>query len=212
MYLEIRDLADPDERSQTKTMFRLEDESDDQTGSEEIEDFVSALSDAYGKFYAWDVIVSQAELDSLENGHSRESPIQQLTSYGASVPAEDELRIEKTHTSSPVVIELTGAPGPLKKLQSYFANRHVDWDREKKEPSEDRRLELEQQRTDAVRKQVDLLHGLGFPEIQIREALSEYIFGPLDRLERYADIKLSVAQERQRTDRSAGQPEDGDER
>lgn len=66
MYLEIRDLDDPDERSQTKTMFRIEDESDDQTGSEEIEDFVSALSDAYGKFYAWDVIVSQAERDSLE--------------------------------------------------------------------------------------------------------------------------------------------------
>jgi hypothetical protein len=189
MYPETRDLADPTERSE-KIKVRLETEAGG--GDGDIDGLVSALSQAYRNFYAWDVIVSQAELDSLENGHSRETPVKQLSSYAASMPAEDEPNIEKIHATSPA-IEITGAPGPLEKLQWYFANRRVDWDREGKEPSEDRRLELEEQRTDAVRKQVDLLHDLGFPEIQIREALSEYVFGPLDRLERYTQIKIFLS-------------------
>ncbi len=152
------------------------------------------MSEAYKKFYAWDSIVSQAELDSVENGHSRERPLKQLSSYSADIPAEDEPHIERIHGTSPIAVEVTGAPGPLQRLQRYFANRHVDWDREGKEPSEDRRLQLETQRTDAVRQQVDLLHALGFPEIQIREALSHYVFAPLDRLERYERIKFGPPQ------------------
>jgi hypothetical protein len=192
MVSETRDLADEGERSQGKTKVRIELDANGQ-----VDGVVSALSEAYRKFYAWDVIVSQAELDSLENRHSRETPIKQLSSYAASVPAEDELSLERAHTISPVAFEITGAPGPLQKLQWYFANRHVDWDREAKEPSEDRRLELETQRTDAVRQQVDLLHELGFPEIQIREALSEYVFGPLDRLERLTSIKFVLPQDKE---------------
>jgi hypothetical protein len=211
MDTEKRDLADASRGFQTSAKVCVELESHGAVGSN-LQELLSDFSQAYGKFYEWDIIVSQAELDSLENGHSRETPVRKLTSYEATMPAEDELRIEKTRPSSPAVFEITGAAGPLKRLQWYFANRHVDWDREGKEPSEDRRLELEDQRIDAVRKEVDLLHGLGFPEIQIREALSEYIFAPLDRLERYMDIKLSRAVERQRKDDSAHRPEDSNER
>jgi hypothetical protein len=186
MYPETRDLADADERSQNKTKLRVEFDAGN-AGS--MDDLAAALSDAYKKFYAWDLIVSQAELDSLENGHSRETPKKQLLSYAATVSAEDEPYLQKIQSTSPE-IEITGAPGPLNRLQRYFENRKVDWDREAKEPSEDKRLELEKQRTDAVREQVDLLHNLGFPEIQIREALSEYVFAPLDRLERFPGIKF----------------------
>jgi hypothetical protein len=207
---ETRDLADPTEEFERNIKFRLEAGAGGDHGG--IYGLVSALSEAYRNFYAWDVIVSQAELDSLENGHSRETPVKQLSSYAASVPAEDELRIEKTNSTSPVTFEITGAPGPLKKLQGYLAKRHVDWDREGKEPSEDKRLELEEQRIDAVRKQVDLLNGLGFPEIQIREALSEYIFGPLDRLERYTQIKFFSGGEMQTPEKSAREPQGSDER
>ena len=80
-------------------------------------------------------------------------------------------------------------------LQRYLAHRRIDWDRETKEPSEDRRLELEDQRTDAVREQFDSLRGMGFPEIQIHEALSEHVFSPLDPLERQTSIKLFSGKE-----------------
>ena len=49
---------------------------------------------------------------------------------------------------------------------------------------------LEQQRIDTVRDQVELLRGLNYPEIQIREALSKYIFAPLDRLDQSHGLKL----------------------
>lgn len=152
-------------------------------------DGVALLSAAYNSLYAWDTIVSQAELDSTITDHSRQRPKKELSSYQATVPAEDELRVGATG-GSPAVVKITGAPGPLNRLQCYLANRHVDWDREAKEPSEDRRLELEKQRTDTVREQVESLRGMGFPEIQIREALSRYIFGPLDRLERFTTVEF----------------------
>ena len=187
MVSESRDLPHGDERSEGTAKICVEVE----TGNAgETDGLVSALTEAYKKFYAWDSIVSQAELDSVENGHSRERPVKQLSSYSGDTSAEDEPRIETIHGTSPITVEVTGAPGPLQTLQRYFTNRHVDWHREAKEPSEDRRLQLETQRTDAVRQQVDLLHALGFPEIQIREALSHYVFAPLDRLERYEGIKF----------------------
>jgi hypothetical protein len=203
---ETRDLAGISERPETNMRLRVELEANGDTVG-----LLSALSEVYRNFYSWDVIVSQAELDSLENGHSREMPIKRLSSYAASIPPEHELRSEKLRATPPVLIEITGAAEPLKRLQWYFAKRRVDWNRQTKEPSEDRRLELEEQRIDAVREQVDLLHGLGFPESQIREALSEYVFGPLDRLERYTGIKVSSAEEIQSTANPVVSPKDSDE-
>jgi hypothetical protein len=192
---ETQNLADADERSQGKIKLRLEVAAGN---ASELDALVFAVSEAYRKFFAWELIVAQAEIDSIEDGHSREKPIKDLSSYATNIPAEDEPHVEKTRATAPVELEITGAPGPLQRLQWYFANRHVEWDRQAKEPSEDRRLELEKQRTDAVRQQVDLLHDLGFPEIQIREALSQYIFGPLDRLEHFADLKFIVPEPRQK--------------
>jgi hypothetical protein len=191
MYPETRGLADSDQRSQSKMKMRVEFAPGDGCDFDEL---VSALSDAYEKLYAWNAIVSQAELDSIENGHSRETPVKQLSSYSSSMVAEDRAHVEKLQPDFSA-IEITGTSGPLARLHWYFQNRHVDWDRGGKEPSEDRRLELEEQRTDAVREQVDLLHNLGFPEIQIREALSTYVFAPLDRLERCAEIKFVLPQQ-----------------
>jgi hypothetical protein len=160
------------------------------SGAYRMADSRAALLEAYNKLYAWENIIAQAELDSMESEHSRQTPKKELSSYEATVPAEDELRVEETGTASPGIVRIIGVPGPLKRLKSYLANRHVDWDREAKEPSEDRRLDLEEQRIDIVREQVDVLRGIGFPEVQIREALSKYIFGPLDRLERCTSIEL----------------------
>jgi hypothetical protein len=100
------------------------------------------------------------------------------------------LRLTESQVVPLTYVVVTGAQKPLLTLQRYVAHRHVNWDREAKEPSEDRRLELEEQRIDAVREQFDSLRGMGFPEIQIGEALSKYVFGPLDRPDRETNIEL----------------------
>src|SRR5688572_25111489 len=110
------------------------------SGADNVATSLAALSEAYDKLYEWEIIVSQAELDSMEANHSRPTPKQELSSYVATVPGEEKLRVETTQAGPPGVVKITGAPGPLKRLQWYFTNRHVDWDREAKEPSEDRRL------------------------------------------------------------------------
>ena len=148
------------------------------------------LSDIYNKLYTWDLMVSRAEIDSLEGNHARQTPKRILSEYAAEVPPEDRLRLTESEVTPPTYVAVTGAQKPLVTLQRYLAHRRVDWDREAKEPSEDRRLELEEQRIDAIREQFDSLRGMGFPEIQIREALSEYVFSPLDRLDRETNIKL----------------------
>jgi hypothetical protein len=151
---------------------------------------LAILSDSYNKLYTWNLMVSRAELDSIEGTHARQTPRRVLAEYVAEVPAEDRLRLTESEVAPLTYVAVTGAQKPLLTLQRYLAHRHVDWHREAKEPSEDRRLELEEQRIDVVREQVDSLRGMGFPEIQIREAISEYVFGPLDRLDRETNIKL----------------------
>jgi hypothetical protein len=148
------------------------------------------VSDIYNKLYTWDLMVLRAELDSIEGTHARQTPRRVLSEYAAEVPQANRLRLTESQVAPLTYVAVTGAQKPLLTLQRYLAHRHVNWDREAKEPSEDRRLELEEQRIDAVRERFDSLRGMGFPEIQIREALSEYVFGPLDRLARETNIKL----------------------
>jgi hypothetical protein len=173
--------VDDDSRAPLKIRFDL---------SGDIARNFAILSDIYNKLYTWDVMVSRAQLDSIEGTHVRQTPRRILAEYAAEVPAEDRLRLTESEVTPATYVAVTGAQKPLLTLQRYLAHRHVDWDREAKEPSEDRRLELEEQRIDAVREQFDSLRGMGFPEIQIREALSEYVFGPLDRLDREMNIEL----------------------
>jgi hypothetical protein len=178
----------PQPNDQQKKTMRIEMGPD-----ADVEEVIPAICNAYEKFYCWDTIISEAELDSVQNGHSWETPVRQLSLYRVALPAEEKLRIEEIRTASGGMLEATGIAGPVERLERYYQNRHVDWDRKAKEPSEDRRLELENQRTEVLRDGVELLHGLGFPEIQIREALSEYVFAPRDRLERYGGVKISSA-------------------
>jgi len=113
------------------------------------------LSDIYNKLYTWDLMVSRAELDSIEGNHARQSPKRILAEYEAEVPGEDQLRLTEPAVTPATYVAVTGAQKPLLTLQRYLTHRHVDWDREAKEPSEDRRLELEEQRIDIVREQFD---------------------------------------------------------
>jgi hypothetical protein len=92
--------------------------------------------------------------------------------------------------TAPAYFEIVGFPNPLNRLQKHLSARPIDWQRQTKEPDENRRLALEQQRIDLVRSDVELLRGLNYPETQIREALADYVFTPLDRLDRFHGLTL----------------------
>jgi hypothetical protein len=113
------------------------------------------LPDIYNRLYTWDLMVSRAQLDSLEGTHARQSPRRVLSEYAAKVPPADRLRLTESEITPVTYVAVTGAQKPLLTLQRYLAHRHVDWDREAKEPSEDKRLELEEERIDAAREQFD---------------------------------------------------------
>jgi hypothetical protein len=123
-------------------------------------------------------MVSRAELDSIEGTHARQTPRRVLSEYAAEVPQADRLRLTESEVAPVTYLAVTGSQKPLLMLHRYLTQRPVDWDREAREPSEDRRLELEEQRIEVVREQSESLRGMGFPEIQIREALSEYVRPP----------------------------------
>jgi hypothetical protein len=106
-------------------------------------------------------MVSRAELASIEGTHARQTPRRVLAEYVAEPPAEDRLRLTESDVAPLTYVAVTGAQKPLLILQRYLANRHVDWDREAKEPSEDRRLKLEEERIDVVREQFDSLRWYG---------------------------------------------------
>lgn len=154
---------------------------------QELVQTLSILQEVYNNLYAWDLMVVQAETDSIEGTHYRGLPRRKLNlveDAAAVVPAEDRLCLAQIEIIPPAFVEIVGAEAPLQALQSYLMNRHVDWKRETREPAEDKRLALEEQRIALVRDKVDLLRALRFPEIQIREALSRRVFAGLDRLDR----------------------------
>ncbi|HET8563527.1 MAG TPA: hypothetical protein VFM35_06615 [Candidatus Binatia bacterium] len=152
---------------------------------------LSILEEVYNNLYAWELLVAQAELDSQEGTHYRGLPKQKLSVSGDAaevVPNEDRLCLAQIEIIPPAFVEIVGSPNPLHALRRYLMDRHVDWDRKRREPAEDKRLALEDQRIDVVRDKVGLLRELGFPEIQIREALSRHVFAPLDRLDSCPNI------------------------
>ena len=152
---------------------------------------LGALEAAYNGLYRWQLMVARAE-DSAkaEDGiHYRGHPRGKLDGEFA-VPEEDQLCLARAEVIAPAYIEIAGAERVLQPLRGYLAAGQIEWDRKKKEPDEGRRLALEQRRIDLVREEVELLRSLAYPEIQIRETLSKYIFGPLDRLDHIEGLSL----------------------
>ena len=118
--------VDDDSRAPLKIRFDL---------SGDLAQNFAILSDIYNKLYAWDVMVSRAQLDSMEETHARQTPRRILAEYATEVPAEDRLRLTESEVTPATYIAVAGAQKPLLTLQRYLAHRRVDWDREAKEPS-----------------------------------------------------------------------------
>jgi hypothetical protein len=156
-------------------------------------DSLEVLDEVYRGFVCWNKLVSQAQQAALdeEGVHYRGAPRRELPE-DCQIAAEESLCLAQVEVevTTPAYVEIVGLSGPLQSLETYLSNERIDWQRERQEPDEQRRLMLEQQRIDTVRDQVELLRGLNYPEIQIREALSEYIFATLDRLDQFHGLKL----------------------
>ncbi|MGH7846452.1 MAG: hypothetical protein ACREQW_14950 [Candidatus Binatia bacterium] len=152
---------------------------------------LNALEAAYHGFYRWNVLVARAEsCAKTEDGiHYRRGPRGKLDGE-FTVPEEEQLCLARAEVIAPAYVEIVGAEKALTALRGYLASERVEWDRTKKEPDEHRRLALEQSRVGPVLDQVELLRSLNYPEIQIREVLSKYIFAPLDRLDRIEGLSL----------------------
>ena len=156
-----------------------------------IVDSLEVLEEVYRGFVCWNKLVSQAQQAATdeEGIHYRGAPRRELPE-DCQIADEERLCLAQVEVTAPAYVEIVGLSGPLQSLETYLSNERIDWDRERQEPAEERRLMLEQQRIDTVRDQVELLRGLNYPEIQIREALSKYIFTPLDRLDQFHGLKL----------------------
>ena len=83
-------------------------------------------------------MVSRAELDSIEGTHARQTPRRVLSDYAAEVPRAHRLRLTESEVAPVTYLAVTGSQKPLLMLHRYLTQRPVDWDREAKEPSEDR--------------------------------------------------------------------------
>jgi hypothetical protein len=141
-------------------------------------DALEALEAVYTALLQWRKLVAAAEQNArAEDGiHYRGAPRHELAA-NFQVADDEALCLARVEVTAPAYVEIVGAAGPLESLQ-------------KQEPEEDRRLALEQQRIDAVRDEVELLRGLNYPEVQIREALSKYVFAPFDHLDRFRGLTL----------------------
>lgn len=154
-------------------------------------DALEALEAVYTALLQWRKLVAAAEQNArAEDGiHYRGAPRHELAA-NFQVADDEALCLARVEVTAPAYVEIVGAAGPLESLQKYLSRERIDWDRQKQEPEEDRRLALEQQRIDAVRNEVELLRGLNYPEVQIREALSKYVFAPFDHLDRFRGLTL----------------------
>ena len=156
-----------------------------------IRDALEALEEVYTALLQWHKLVAAAERNAkTENGiHYRGAPRYELA--GNFEVADDEaLCLARVEVTAPAYVEIVGGANPLESLRNYLSRERIDWDRQKQEPEEDRRLALEQQRTDAVLDEVELLRGLNYPEVQIRRALAKYVFAPFDHLDRFRGLAL----------------------
>ncbi|HWP59439.1 MAG TPA: hypothetical protein VNL14_16215 [Candidatus Acidoferrales bacterium] len=152
---------------------------------------LDALESAYNGFYQWDLLIARADVQTkAENGiHYRASPRGNLDGE-ENIPDDDRLCLAKVEVIAPAYVEIVGVPRAIERLGSYLAGKRVQWDRDMKEPPEERRLAVEERRIDTVRYDVEMLRGLNYPEKQIREALSRHVFAPLDRLDRFEGLSL----------------------
>ncbi|AKN60029.1 hypothetical protein WB44_01575 [Synechococcus sp. WH 8020] len=86
-----------------------------------------------------------------------------------------------------------GALNPLEVIRKWVADHHERRkDRNYRESLEAEKLYLENEKlkTEVVRDKLALLRENGVPDEKIREALSQYIFEPLTRLERHQDAGM----------------------
>ncbi|MXY38604.1 MAG: hypothetical protein F4160_02605 [Rhodospirillaceae bacterium] len=175
----------------------------------EITEFLSDLQNAYLALYAlnrlwlphprrssfpWEIIF-EAGVPLLGLGQPNRVPIE-----ADALPPNARLTLERVRIESPGFWEFLAALNPLQQLREYLNDRHRRrQDREFREASERKRLELEneliqkqlEERDIAnLREKVTLLRDLGYHPNEIRDMMFMKIGMPLVRLGRHQDTKL----------------------
>lgn len=162
----------------------------------EIVDLLNDFEHAYNNFYVFSSLVSAVEKTDSVYIYRRSSPKFSLiakSKVASFVLPEDRLRLYRIEFNSPGFWEFAGSLNPLEVMRNWVADNHERRkDRDYRESLEAERLHLENEKlkTDVVRNQVALLRENGVPEEKIREALTQYIMEPLNRLERHQDAGM----------------------
>jgi len=162
----------------------------------EIVDLLNDFEHAYNNFYVFSSLVRSAEKTDSAYIYRRSSPKFSLiakSKVASFVLPEEKLRLHRIEFNSPGFWEFAGSLNPLEVMRKCVADNHERRkDRDYRESLEAERLHLEnvKLKTDVVRDQVTLLRENGVPEEKIREALTQYIIEPLNRLERHQEAGM----------------------
>lgn len=146
----------------------------------------SVLEEVYNHLYAWCLFVHEAaaEPDGVNGYHASYPSVCSFTGLLDGVPDEDRLCVARIEVNPPAFVEIVGAHRVLRAMRAYLSAYDADPDEFARAP----KVALYPESVDFVRREVDLLNGLNFSEIQ--EALSKHILVPLARLEKLRGIRL----------------------
>ena len=175
----------------------------------EISGFLSDLETAYLALYAIDRLSPPrpfsygfSPLAWLELGYlfPPSGPAGHFSLGMDAVPPSARLTLERVSIESPGFWEFLGSLNPLEQIRRYLNDRHQRrQDREYRETSERRRLELdneharlriEEERIRIGRDYIEFLREMGVPDEEIRRVIWERVGLPLTRLGRHQDTGL----------------------
>ncbi len=174
----------------------------------EARDLLAQIDDAYNAIYAYDTF-----LDSADASRRRRLPIEFIElglfarpwGFGIEqirdwppkpealqtlVPSRDRLILKSTKLESPGFWEVLGSLNPLEVIRKYIGDAHERRkDREYREASERRRLELENRllHTEVLNKEADFLKRLGATEQDFAALRNALLYDPLRKLELLQD-------------------------
>jgi hypothetical protein len=109
------------------------------------------------------------------------------------VPAAEQLVLAAVELSSPGAWEFLGSLNPLEVLRKYLNDRHERRkDREYRERAEERRLQLENLKTEneALEQRIRIAKELGATDSDLAPLLNELVIKPLNALGAYQDKGL----------------------
>lgn len=175
----------------------------------EITSFLNDLEAAYIALYQF------SSFDAESRMHRRRWPIELLLDFyepigipefrraslsPIEIPPPDRLVLNRVRIESPGFWEFLGSLNPLQHIREYLNDRHRRrQDIEYREPSEKKRLELEnallqaqieREQNSVLRERIQIYRELGYSNEEVQRILWASVGLPLSQLGRHQDISL----------------------